>query len=185
VTRRGGKKKKAHRGNPQGARWTEKQQAAMVARCRDTARMLCESEGLELVHIEYQRESAGRVLRVYIDKPGGVMLADCVNISRQLGDLLDVQEDIDVAYSLEVSSPGDRRPLGKPEDFERFKGRRAEIRTRHPIRNRRTFKGVLLGLVGDSVMLLSDGAELAIPHQEISRARLAKTIGENGCLSQT
>jgi ribosome maturation factor RimP len=70
------------------------------------AEPLCDSEGLELVHIEYQRESGGRILRLYIDRPGGVSIDDCVNVSRQLNDLLDVNfEDIG-PYTLEVTSPG-------------------------------------------------------------------------------
>ncbi len=82
------------------------------------AEPLCLSEGLELVHIEFQREQAGRTLRLFLDKPGGVTLDDCVNISRQLSDLLDVSLDEETPpYNLEVSSPGVPRPLGKISDL--------------------------------------------------------------------
>jgi len=110
-------------------RFTQKNSVNIIAKVHDLAVSLCNAEGIELVHIEYQRESCGRVMRVYIDKPGGVSLGDCSNISRQLSDLLDVYINSDEAYSLEVSSPGTDRPLGNKVDFQRFKGNLAKIRT--------------------------------------------------------
>jgi ribosome maturation factor RimP len=89
----------------------------MVAKVWRLAEPLCLSEGLELVHVEYQREPAGRTLRIYLDKPGGVTLDDCVNISRQLSDLLDVGLETEAPYRMEVSSPGIQRPLGRLERF--------------------------------------------------------------------
>ena len=83
----------------------------IIGRIEALAEPLCESEGLELVHVEYQREAGGRILRLYIDRSGGVSLDDCVSVSRQLNDLLDVKlEDIG-PYTLEVTSPGPERPL--------------------------------------------------------------------------
>ena len=81
-----------------------------VKRAEKIAKSLCLSEGMELVHIEYQHEPGGMVLRIYIDKPGGVTLDDCVRISRQLNDLLDIYLEGSAAYNLEVSSPGPDRP---------------------------------------------------------------------------
>ena len=153
---------------------TEKQMAAFVETARSLGTSLCETEGMELVHVEFQREPAGRVLRLYIDKPGGVTLDDCVAVSRQMGDLLDINLDVDVPYRLEVSSPGERRPLGRREDFARFAGRRVEIRIRRPVGNRRKFKGKLLGMDGDAVSILVEGNPVAIPFGEIRRARLEK-----------
>ena len=105
----------------------------MLAQVSDLAEPLCREEGMELVHVEYQREAGGRILRVYIDKPGGVGLNDCVNVSRQLSDLLDVYVERDDAYRLEISSPGPDRPLGKTADYERFKGRDIRIKTARPL----------------------------------------------------
>ena len=98
---------------------------------------MCDAEGLALVHVEYRREAGGRILRIYIDKAGGVQLDDCVAVSRQLGDLLDVYLDEIGLYNLEVSSPGSDRPMVRETDFERFKGCEAKIRTHHLIDGRK------------------------------------------------
>ncbi len=92
--------------------------AAMV---KELAEPLCESEGVELVYVEYQPEAAGMILRLYIDKPKGVTIDDCIYINRQLGDILDVNLENAGTYRLEVSSPGPDRPLCKKIDFNRFK----------------------------------------------------------------
>ncbi len=133
---------------------------------------LCEAEGMELVHVEYQREPRGRILRLYIDKPGGVKVDDCVNISRQASDLLDVSMDDIGAYHLEVSSPGIDRPLGRERDFIRFKGQRIHIKTSRPVEGKKSFKGVLGGLSNGAVSLVMGDRTVAIPFEEIRRARL-------------
>jgi len=144
----------------------------IVARVYALGEPLCESEGIELVCVEYQREPRGRILRLYIDKPGGVTLDDCAAVSRQLGDLLDAALEEIGAYSLEVSSPGPHRPLGKALDFEKYRGNTAEIRTTLPINGKKKFKGVLEGMSGDTVSLRMNNAALAIPYELIARARL-------------
>ncbi|HPA14728.1 MAG TPA: ribosome maturation factor RimP [Desulfobacterales bacterium] len=156
--------------------------AKIVNQVNELAESLCQAEGMELVYVEYQREPSGRTLRIYIDKPGGVTLDDCVNISRQLGDLLDVNLNSDGSYNLEISSPGSDRPLGKKQDFERFSGMEAKIRVAEPVDGRKNFKGILLGISGDVVTLLVDDKTVAIAFQNISRARLVNYNGENGCL---
>lgn len=142
---------------------------------------LCRDEGLELVYTEYRRESSGRVLRLYIDKPGGISLDDCTRVSRQLSDILDVNLESSGPYSLEVSSPGTDRPLGKPEDFERFKGQTARIRTMQPINGRKNFKGLLKGITAKGVWLACDHGEAVIPLDRISIARLVNYNGESKC----
>jgi ribosome maturation factor RimP len=156
--------------------------AKIVNQVNEVAESLCQAEGMELVHVEYQREPSGRTLRLYIDKPGGVTLDDCMNISRQLGDILDVNLDSDGSYNLEISSPGPNRPLGKKEDFERFKGKEARIKVAEPVDGKKNFKGVLLGISGDFVTLLIDDKKVAIAFQKILKARLVNYNGENGCL---
>jgi len=84
----------------------------IAASVKDLAEPLCESEGVELVYVEYQPEAGGMILRLYIDKPEGVTVDDCIYISRQLGDILDVNLENAGAYRLEVSSPGSDRPPG-------------------------------------------------------------------------
>ncbi len=145
----------------------------VVARVKDLIEPLCEAEGFELIHLEFRREVGGRILRLYIDRPGGITLDDCVYISRQAGDLLDVYiEDIG-SYSFEVSSPGPNRPLGKQLDFEKYKGHKAKIRTAKPIEGQKNFMGILLGISDEVVTLAADNKTVAIPFQEITKANLA------------
>ncbi len=138
------------------------------------AEPLCESESLELIQVEYQREPTGRILRLYIDKPGGIRLDDCVSVSRQLGDILDVNLDDVGPYNLEVTSPGPERPLAKIQDFVRFKGNRAKIKIYGRLNGQKNFKGVILGVTGDQVRLQIDGKTITIPYADISKARLTE-----------
>jgi len=137
------------------------------------AKPVCESEGMELIHVEFQRESGGRILRLYIDKPDGVRLNDCVVISRQMGDIIDVNLDDIGPFNLEVTSPGSSRPLASKEDFEKFKGNRVKIKTNRSIDGQKNFKGILLGISDGQVNLQLGEQLVAIPHQDILRARLA------------
>lgn len=152
---------------------------AIITQVWTVAERLCEGEGIELVHVEYQREAAGRILRLYIDRPGGVTLNDCANISRQLGDLLDIDLENIGPYNLEVSSPGKDRPIGKIGDYERFKGNVARIKTIKPIGGQKNFKGILSGISDGAVTLVMGDKSVAIPFEEITRARLVDYHGEN------
>ncbi len=147
----------------------------IVSRVRSLAEPLCESEGLELVHVEFQRESRGRILRLYIDKPDGINLNDCVAVSREMGDILDVNLTDIGPYSLEVTSPGPERPLAKQQDFEKFKGNRVKIKTSRPLNGQRNFTGVLLGISSEQIKLQIGEQIIAIPYQDILKARLDKT----------
>lgn len=139
---------------------------------------LCDAEGIELVHIEYQREPHGMVLRIYIDKPGGTSLYDCSRISRQLRDLLDIHLDITDNYYLEVSSPGFNRPLGKLSDYIRFKGHVVKIKLMHPIAGQKNFTGVLSGVSQETVALQTGDRIIEIPYRHITRARLVNYNGD-------
>ena len=143
------------------------------------AEPLCLDEGLELVFIEFRREPQGRVLRLYIDKQGGVTLDDCALVSQQLGDILDVTLEDVGPYSLEVSSPGVNRPIGRPEHYNRFKGQRIRIKTHQPLDGRKNFRGVLRGINDGIVAVQCDNEEIHIPLEEISIARLVNFNGEN------
>ena len=146
----------------------------IVTQVRTLAEPLCESEGLELIHVEFQRESGGRILRLYIDKPDGISLNDCVGISRQMEDIIDVNlEDIG-PFNLEVTSPGPSRPLATRKDFEKFKGNLVKIKTSRPINGQKNFKGVLLGISGEQVNIQLYEDIVAIPNQDILKARLAE-----------
>ncbi|HUL36358.1 MAG TPA: ribosome maturation factor RimP, partial [Thermodesulfobacteriota bacterium] len=97
-------------------------------------------EGIELVDVEYRRESRGWVLRLYLDKKGGVTLDDCTRISQEVGRSLDVEDLIQTPYTLEVSSPGLTRRLRTEKDFMKHQGGLIKVRTIQPIGNRRQFK---------------------------------------------
>src|SRR4029450_993152 len=99
--------------------------------------------GIELVHVNLERQPRGWFLRYFIDRPGGVTLEDCQEASRQLGAELDVEDLIQDSYTLEVSSPGLDRPLRTEEDFRRFLERLIVIHTFEPLERRRDFVGYL------------------------------------------
>ncbi len=137
--------------------------------------------GLELVDIEYQREAHGWVLRLYLDKDGGITLDDCAEASREISTLLDVEDIVDSVYTLEVSSPGIERPLKKLADFERFSGKQATIRSLRSCdpdgrgQNRKTFTGVLQGVRDGRIVLLQTdkiGGEVVFDLKEIAKANL-------------
>jgi len=153
----------------------------ILPRVWEIAEPLCDGEGIELVHIEYQSEPGGMKLRLYIDRPDGVTLDDCVFISRQLGDLLDVHLEITGEYNLEVSSPGPQRPLGKKSDYDKYKGKNIGIKTRLKIDGQKNFKGTLAGMSGNHIHLSIGEKTVVIPFESISKAWLLKNNGENGC----
>lgn len=143
---------------------------------RDTLTALIEPAvealGYELVGVEYRPSARHALLRVYIDQAQGIGLDDCERVSHQLSALLDVEDPIDVAYDLEVSSPGLDRPLFRARDFQRFAGERARIRLRAPLEGRRNFKGVLRGLEGQQVLVEVDDELVRLPFEQIDQARL-------------
>jgi len=162
-----------------------KKDTAVIEKVEHIVEPLCNAEGMELVFVEYQRESSGRILRVYIDKPGGVKLDDCVLISRQMGDLLDVYMEDVGPYNLEVSSPGSDRPIGRMADYERFKGCETRIKTIQSVDGRKNFRGVLMGVSEENIInIMVDGKAVAIPFREIRSARLIQFNGEYPCSSQ-
>lgn len=176
------KNKKVKRSKPDLSATPSYSEKGMIDRAKGFAETLCEVEGMELVHVEYHREPSGRILRIYIDKSEGITLADCVNISRQLNDILDVYFENGISYRLEVSSPGPDRPLRKADDFDRFKGEVARIRTKQSFDGQKNFKGALQGISDGNVQLLVGNKTVVIPFISIGRARLVNYRGENKCL---
>ncbi|MDH3999393.1 MAG: ribosome maturation factor RimP [Desulfuromonadales bacterium] len=108
--------------------------------------------GFELVDMVLRRETTAWALQIFIDKPGGITLDDCIVVSREVDAILEVEDPIKATYRLEVSSPGLDRPLKKPSDFERFAGQKAKLKTQMLTdpdqrgRTRKTFVGILRGL---------------------------------------
>jgi len=139
---------------------------------------ILDSLGIELVDIEFGKLGRDAVLRLFIDKEGGIMLDDCANVSRELSMILDVEDAISCNYTLEVSSPGLDRPLKKPSDYERFSGRLIKVRTYEPLQDdkgnkRKTFLGKLDGLFDGVIrMTLTEGQSASIPLERVAKANL-------------
>lgn len=144
----------------------------LLQEVRQVVEPILESQGFELVDLEYQRESQGWVLRIYLDREGGVSLDDCAGISHEVGAVLEVKDLIPSAYILEVSSPGLTRPLKKPEDFNKFRNQMVKIKLYEPLDGRRNFKGTLLGLEGDRVRVEVEQQVYELPLQRIAKANL-------------
>ena len=127
---------------------------------------------MEIVDIEFRREGGrvGRVLRLYLDKEGGPNVDDIIRVSRALSDVLDAEDAVDGAYTLEVSSPGINRPLRRREHFARFVGKRIRVRTRDTINGRRSFLGILGEVVEDRITVAQDGTEFQIPFSVIEKS---------------
>jgi ribosome maturation factor RimP len=137
----------------------------------DVAEPLAAQEGLELVDVEYHAERGGMVLRLFVDRAGGVTVDDLSRFSRELGDLLDVHGETAGGYTLEVSSPGVNRRLVRPAHFQRYVGRRIRVRTGVPLAERRNFLGTLLSATEDEIVVrVGDGEEVRIPLAAITRA---------------
>ncbi len=145
----------------------------LVDRIKEVAEPFCRAENFELVHLEYVTSGRENIVRLFLDKPGGINLDDCVYVSRQLGDLIDVHIENMGSYRLEVSSPGPNRPLNKKEDFYRFKGERVKIETREWIEDKKKFTGILEIINDDSVVIAVDGKSVEIDDRLIRRAMLA------------
>lgn len=129
--------------------------------------------GLELVDLEYKMEHGKWVLRIFIDKPGGVTLDDCSDLSRELSTTLDVEDPIPQSYTLEVSSPGLDRPLVKEKDFKRYIGHKAKIKSKKPLDGRKNFKGTIDGVEEGRIHITDfDGKKFTIELANIDRARL-------------
>ena len=151
---------------------------SIAVRVADVAEPLCLAENFELVHVQCLSEYGGMIIRISVDKPGGITLEDCIDLNHQLGDLIDVHLDDLGAYRLEISSPGPNRPLIKETDFERFKGRRVRIELSPPMDGRRRFTGVLRGIQDGVVQLAVDLEVVQIQFEQISKARLSDAHGE-------
>src|SRR5467141_1722465 len=155
-------------------------EASVVEQVRVVASRVAESYGLEIFDVQFRREAPGMVLRVQIDRPGpaaraedSVSVEDCAHVSRELSAILDVEDVVPTAYTLEVSSPGLDRPLRRPDDYGRFAGRRAKIVMRERVDGQGFFKGRLGGIEGSDVLIEGDdGRTHRVALHLITRANL-------------
>ena len=144
----------------------------IVKRVRTVIDPILFQQGLELADIEYRRESKGWVLRLYLDKEGGVTLDDCTRVSQEVGRNLDIEGFIQAPYTLEVSSPGLTRSLKTEKDFIKYCYHWVKVKTFDPIENRRSFKGRLLGVSENKIEIESDGGIFQIPLNNVAKANL-------------
>jgi ribosome maturation factor RimP len=155
-------------------------EASVVEQVRSAAIRVAASFGLEIFDVQFRREAPGMILRVLIDRPGpaaraeeSVSIEDCARVSRDLSAVLDVEDVVPTAYTLEVSSPGLDRPLRRPEDYRRFAGRRAKVVMRERVDGQGFFKGRLGGVDGAEVVIeADDGRTQRVPLNLIARANL-------------
>lgn len=130
------------------------------------------SLGYEVVQVQWATDQGGSILRVLIDREGGVQVGDCQTLSREIETLLEVEGVVAMRYRLEVSSPGLNRPLVKEADFLRFTGKEAVVKTREPIEGRRNYKGLLKGIVAGSIVMQIDNQDYQIPVGLVEKAHL-------------
>jgi ribosome maturation factor RimP len=143
-----------------------------LASIREAAERVASSVGVEIVDVEW-KVGAQRLLRVYIDKPGGITHGDCQRVSEQLGVVLDVEDLIPgPRYVLEISSPGLDRKLRSPAEFERFSGRLARISLSEPVEESKFFEGRLAGVSEGMVRLEVKGRVVLLPLAVIRKANL-------------
>ena len=155
-------------------------EASVVEQIRTLASRIAAGYGLEIFDVQFRREAPGMVLRVRLDRPGPAAAAedcvsvdDCARVSRDLSAILDVEDVVPTAYTLEVSSPGLDRPLRRGDDYQRFTGRRAKIVMRERVDGQGFFKGTLGGLDEDAVLIDGDdGKRHRVPLHVITRATL-------------
>jgi len=142
-------------------------------RVREIAENVTIDHGVELVHTEVVGPENKPIVRIFIDKPGGITHEDCSEVSLHVGTILDVEDFIHAAYTLEVSSPGLDRGLYRKADYERFAGSLAKMRTNRPIGGQRNFRGRLLGLEGDEVLFEDrTSGRVTVPLESIAKANL-------------
>ena len=154
-------------------------QNSIAERVQQLAEQVAIDHGLELVHTEVAGPENKPIVRVFIDKPHGVTHDDCSEVSLHLGTILDVEDFIHASYTLEVSSPGLERGLYKRADYERFAGSDAKLKTRQPIDGQRNFRGRLLG-VDQNDVLIEDrtNGRVRIPFDIITKANLEVDLSQ-------
>jgi len=128
--------------------------------------------GVELVEMTYRREQLGMTLRLLVDTPEGIKIAECEGLNNYLGELLDKEEVIGEHYVIEVSSPGLDRPIKTDRDFERALGKDLEVTTYKPVDGRKSHEGRFAGMDKDNIVIESDGVSTVIPKSSIALARL-------------
>lgn len=150
----------------------ERNAKLVVRRVREAILPALSQRNLQLVDLEYLRDPRGWILRIFLDREGGITVDDCAHVSDEVGDLLDAKGVMDGPYHLEISSPGLDRRVRDPLDFDRFAGRAIKVRTEAPVDGKTSFTGTLRGMDGDHVVVEVDGKEHRLPIDAIEKANL-------------
>lgn len=149
-----------------------------TARVREVAEPVLNGLGYDLIASELTVEHGRKIVRLYIDRLGGVSeknaigIEDCVAATKELSPVFDVADVIDGRWELEISSPGINRPLARKSDFEKFAGKKVAVRTFDKVGDRRNFLGILLGMDGEEIRIDVDGREHRVPLTEVMKAHL-------------
>ncbi|MDD6733030.1 MAG: ribosome maturation factor RimP [Lachnospiraceae bacterium] len=143
------------------------------ARTEELLAPIAKANGVEIYDVEFVKEGAEYYLRAYIDKPDGVNILDCENVSRALSDALDVEDFVEEAYILEVSSPGLGRVLKKDKHLEKSIGQEVDIKTYKPIDKQKEFSGVLVSYNKETITIEIDKIQKTFQRNEIALIRLA------------
>ncbi len=146
----------------------------LLERIRSIVEPIAAAKGYELVNLELRGDRRQYLLRVYIDKAGGITVGECADLSNYLSTVLDVEDPIQGRYTLEVSSPGIERTFYKKSDYDRFRGQPVRIQTHEQVEGRRTFHGELLEFRDELVRIneRTMGREIAIPYHLIKRTQI-------------
>jgi len=144
---------------------------------RQLAEPVVTSEGIELIHVECMKMHSRWIIRLFLDKENGITLNDCTNISSQLGDIFDIREIVNGAYTLEVSSPGLDRPISRDQDFIKYKNSSVIVKTIEKIEGIKNFRGILSDYIeeaGQKLVLIDIAGKIyRIPRQDVVKANLA------------
>ena len=148
------------------------QSSALEKQVESLLRPIVEDMGYEFWGCEYVPAGRHATLRIYIDKPAGVTVDDCADVSHEVSGVLDVEDPVPGAYNLEISSPGLDRPLMSPAHFDRYVGEEIQLRSAAPVMGRKRFKGVLAAVTDEGVEVEVDGERYFIPFEDIEKANL-------------
>jgi ribosome maturation factor RimP len=147
--------------------------STIISKIEAVAERVGQSEGIEIVEVELKGGGKSRLLRISIDKPEGVTHTDCELISHQVGTILDVENVVPGAYTLEVTSPGVERKLLKCKDFERFQGKKIKAILREPVENSRRWEGTLASCADGLITLeIVEGKTIQFPFEQVETANL-------------
>ncbi|HDS1733869.1 ribosome maturation factor RimP [Pseudomonas hunanensis] len=146
--------------------------SSKLEQLQDLLAPVVEALGFQCWGIEFVSQGKHSVLRIYIEKDGGIMVDDCAKVSHQVSGVLDVEDPISSEYTLEVSSPGMERPLFTLEQFASYAGEQVKIKLRSPFEGRRNFQGLLRGVEDQDVIVQVDDQEFLLPIDSIDKANI-------------